>query len=72
MAKRRTTRTSGHRKNAKSGANKVSAFLLGTNKIVRDINALNTGNVAGRLERRITGKLASKGLGSDFLKFFQK
>jgi hypothetical protein len=60
------------RKNAKSSLNKLSGFLLATNKIVRDINAVKKGTIADRVVRRTTGKVASKGLGSDFLKFFNK
>lgn len=65
MAKRR-------RKNAKSELNKLSEFLLTANKVVRDVNAIKKGTISGRIERRILGKLASRGLGSEFLKFFQK
>ena len=56
MAQRRTLK---QRKNAKSTANKLSTFLLATNKIVRDYNAINTGKIAPRIERRIKGKIAS-------------
>ena len=60
------------RKNAKSTANKLSELLLGANKLVRDVNAVQKGNIAGRLERRLLGREASKGLGSELLKFFRK
>lgn len=66
MAKRRKPR-----KNAKSSLNKLSGFLLATNKVVRDVNALHKGTVGDRIVRRTTGKLASKGLGADFLKLFK-
>lgn len=49
-------------------ANKISGFLLGANKAVRDINALNKGTIVDRVVRRATGKVASKGLGSDIFK----
>ena len=71
MTTRRRT-TGRKRKNAKSTANTISEFLLGANKIVRDLNALEKGHVVSRIERRITGKTAGKALGSSFLKFFQK
>lgn len=64
MAKKR-------RKNAKSTINKMSGFLLGANKVLRDINAVNKGTVGDRLVRRATGKVASKGLGADILKLFK-
>jgi len=51
------------RKNAKSAANKLSSLLLGANKIVRDVNAVNKGNIADRLIRRAGGKGAGKALG---------
>jgi len=73
--RRRTASTSGRkskRKNAKSTANQISSLLLGANKIVRDLNALDKGTVASRIERRLTGKVAGGALGSNFLKFFQK
>ena len=60
------------RKNAKSEINQWSEMLLGANKILRDINAVKKGTIAGRIERRLLGKAASKGLGSDLLKLFQK
>jgi len=60
------------RKNAKSSLNKVSGFLLGANKVVRDINAVQKGTIGDRIVRRATGKLASQGLGSDILKIFDK
>ena len=60
------------RKNAKSGFNKVRGLLYGVNKILGDAQAVSSGKVAGRIERRITGKLASRGLGSSIFKFFQK
>ena len=61
------------RKNAKSTVNKVSGFLLGANKILRDYNALQKGGtaIADRIVRRATGKVASKGLGSDIFKLFK-
>lgn len=59
------------RKNAKSTINQMSGFLLGANKVLRDINAINKGTVGDRLVRRATGKVASKGLGADFLKMFK-
>lgn len=59
------------RKNAKSTINKMSGFLLATNKILRDINAVNKGTIGDRVLRRYTGKVASKGLGSDILKLFK-
>lgn len=58
------------RKNAKSELNKISDFLLSTNKIVRDVNAINKGKIVDRLVRRATGKQASKGLGA-LSKFFK-
>jgi hypothetical protein len=60
------------RKNAKSSLNKLSGFLLATNKVVRDINAVKKGKIGDRIVRRTTGKAASKGLGSDIFKFFGK
>ncbi len=60
------------RKNAKSAINKVRGLLYDTNKLLGDAQALSTGKVAGRIERRLTGKLAARGLGSSLLKFFQK
>ena len=59
------------RKNAKSSLNKLSGFLLATNKIVRDVNAVKKGKIGDRIVRRTTGKMASKGLGADFLKLFK-
>jgi hypothetical protein len=73
--RRRTASTSGRkskRKNAKSTANQISSFLLGVNKVVRDLNALDKGTVGARIERRLTGKAAGQALGANFLKFFQK
>ena len=64
MAKKR-------RKNAKSSINQMSGFLLGANKILRDINAVHKGTIGDRLVRRATGKMASKGLGADLFKFFK-
>ena len=59
------------RKNAKSTINKMSGVLLGLNKILRDLNALNKGTIWDRLIRRVAGKYASMGLGSEFMKFFK-
>ena len=60
------------RKNAKSGFNKVRGLLYSTSKILGDAQAVSSGKVVARIERRITGKLASQGLGSSIFKFFQK
>jgi hypothetical protein len=51
-------------------ANAISGFLLGANKAVRDINALNKGSIVDRVVRRGAGKAAGRGLGSlsDFFK----
>lgn len=51
-------------------ANKLSGFLLGANKVVRDINAANKGTIGDRVVRRVGGKAAGRGLGSlsDFFK----
>ena len=57
------------RKNAKSTINKMSGFLLGANKVLRDVNAVHKGTIADRIVRRMTGKVASQGLDADFLKF---
>ena len=61
------------RKKGKSGANKVSELLLNANKIVRDYNAITKGGpaIGNRIVRRLAGKGASKGLGSDIFKFFK-
>lgn len=61
------------RKNAKSTINKISGFLLGTNKLLRDINAVNKGTdaIVDRVVRRAAGKYASRGLGSDIFKLFK-
>lgn len=53
----------GKRKNAKSTINKLSSFLLGTNKVLRDANALQKGTIVDRVVRRVGGKIAGKGLG---------
>jgi uncharacterized protein Yka (UPF0111/DUF47 family) len=60
------------RKNAKSGINKLSDVLYSANKLLRDVNALEKGKVIDRIERRVLGKLASKGLSSNLLKIFRK
>ena len=60
------------RKNAKSSIVKLSDFTYGLNKTLRDLNAIEKGKIGGRIERRILGKIAAKGLGSEFLKFFRK
>lgn len=62
----------GKRKNAKSSISKISDVLYSVNKTLRDVNAIEKGKVVDRLERRVLGKAASRGLGSDFLKFFRK
>lgn len=53
----------GGRKNAKSTINKLSSLLLGTNKMLRDVNALQKGTIADRVIRRVGGKVAGLGLG---------
>lgn len=73
MANRSYKSTSAkRRKNAKTGVVKLSDFLYDTNKILRDINALQKGKIVDRVERRVLGKAAAKGLGSELLKFFRK
>lgn len=72
MAKRTYKSTLHKRKNAKSDIVKASDFLYGLNKILRDINAVEKGKIGSRIERRVLGKVAAKGLGSDLLKFFRK
>lgn len=54
----------------KSTANEISEFLLSTNKMVRDINALNKGAIFDRILRRVAGKKAGSGI--DFLSDFFK
>lgn len=51
-------------------ANKASAFLLGANKAIRDMNALSKGTIVDRAVRRGAGKMAGRGIGSlsDFFK----
>jgi len=63
-----TSRTYKHSsgKKGKSWANKISEFLLGTNKFVRDINALQKGSIADRIGRRIAGKGAGSFIGKIF------
>lgn len=63
----RLKRSSGRKK---STANELSSFLLGTNKIVRDINAVQKGTLFDRITRRVAGKFSSHGIGkiSDFFK----
>ena len=60
----------GGRQRGPSLANKLSGFLLGTNKIIRDLNAANKGTLGDRVVRRVGGKAAGRGLGSlsDFFK----
>lgn len=53
----------GKRKNAKSPINSVRELLLGANKILGDVNALNKGTVMDRVIRRVGGKVAGTGLG---------
>ena len=54
----------GKRKNAKSGINSLRELLLGANKVLGDVNALNKGTVVDRVVRRIGGKIAGSGLGN--------
>ena len=56
------------RKNAKSGINKMRTFLLTTNKLLGDVNAVHKGTIGNRVVRRLAGKEASKGLGSNIFK----
>jgi len=72
MATRRYKSSGKRRKNAKSDIVKLSDFTYGLNKTLRDLNAIEKGKIGARIERRILGKLAAKGLGSEFLKFFRK
>ena len=60
------------RKNAKSGFNKARGLMYAASKILGDAQAVSSGKIIDRVERRITGKLASRGLGSSIFKFFQK
>lgn len=62
----------GQRKNAKSSINKIRDILYSTNKVLGDAQALSTGKVADRLERRFTGNIGARILGSNLLKFFQR
>lgn len=59
------------KRKGKSKINQMSGFLLAANKILRDVNAVQKGTVVDRVVRRQTGKIASKGLGSDLFKFFK-
>lgn len=54
----------------KSTANEISSFLLATNKLVRDVNAVSKGTIFDRVLRRVAGKQAGKGIGgiSDWFK----
>lgn len=56
------------RKNAKSGINVLSGFLYDVNKMLRNVNALHKGTLFDRIVRLYSGKMASKALGSDFMK----
>lgn len=58
---RKYKHTSGRK--GKSWANKISGFLLDTNKFVRDINALQKGSIGDRVLRRVLGKGAGQGIG---------
>jgi hypothetical protein len=60
------------RKNAKSTINRVRDILYKTNKLLGDAQAVSSGKIAGRIERRLTGNIGAQLLGSNILKFFQK
>lgn len=60
------------RANAKSTINKLSGFLLGTNKVLRDINAVQKGTIMDRVGRRVAGSATSQGLGGIFKSFKTK
>jgi hypothetical protein len=55
-------------------SNPVKAFrrnLYKTARIIGDITAMAEGNFHKRLFRRLTGRVASRGLGSIFRSFFK-
>jgi hypothetical protein len=60
------------RKNAKSGFNTARGLMYSASKLLGDAQAVSSGKIIDRVERRITGKIAGSALGSGMLKFFQR
>ena len=59
------------RKNAKSSVNKIRDLMYATNKSLGDLQAINSGKVLDRANRRFTGNIGARILGSDLFKFLK-